>query len=599
VDVATGKPIQMAKPLPREHQFSSQMFSSPDGQTLLFSTGRGLLVWDLKNGIEVRTLAGVYGYMVLSHDGKTVITNSGILQRWDLTTGKALFVDNFDKGHCEEIVSLVYSADGKRLASCADDGSVRLWDTTSAEPIHVWRGHERRQSVGIMSIGSNARGANALDMTPDGRWLASCGDGDVKVWDAIGGKSGPVIKLPRPGSNEMDQAGIRLHIEPGGKKLVGVFGAMAVAPPPVGKTLEHNHWLATWDLPSGTMLSEVAIDTTNAASSSIARDGTWLLNNDALVNTVTGKTKSRLEAASYSRLGAPCAISSDGFLIARGGDPEQKVGSFPDVLIWEAATGKKIATLKTNSSAALVAFRPDSRMVAVADRDGIQVWDTVTAKQIAVRKMPAEVPMAQRCCVSSMVFAPDGLHLATGHPDGMIFIWNLDLPAAKPAPPAPQEIEPLWAYLNDTDAALAWRAVWRLADAPAEALALLRKNVKRFVGASPETTDPLLADLDSDVFAKRESANKRLQDLGILAEPALRARLKAKPSLELRRRIEPLLEAIAEVTPPLTREVVRDLRAVAVLARIHSPQARQILEELARGADSAPVTVAAKAALGP
>ena len=241
-------------------------------------------------------------------------------------------------------------------------------------------------------------------------------------------------------------------------------------------------------------------------------------------------------------------------------DPEQKAGSFP----WrrhlgkEATTGKKIGELKTNSSAAQLAFHAGNRLVAVADADGIQLWDIATAKQVAMRKMPPEVPGKQRSCVSCVAFAPDGRHLATGHPDGMIFIWNIDLPVAKPAQLAPKELDSLWTDLVATDASLAWRAVWRLADAPDEAaLLVLGDKVKRFAAAPRETTAPLaLADLESDNFAKRDASNKRLHDLGVLAEPALRERLKANPPLELRRRLELLLDAITETPPPLTREIV-------------------------------------------
>jgi len=79
----------------------------------------------------------------------------------------------------------------------------------------------------------------------------------------------------------------------------------------------------------------------------------------------------------------------------------------------------------------------------------------------------------------------------------------------------------------------------------------------------------------------------------------LRESLKANPPLETRQRIELLLKGIAETPPKLTQDELRDLRAVAVLSRIQSPQARQILEALAKGVESAPLTNAAKAALGP
>src|SRR5262249_16913954 len=152
-------------------------------------------------------------------------------------------------------------------------------------------------------------------------------------------------------------------------------------------------------------------------------------------------------------------------------------------------------------------------------------------------------------------------------PDGTILIWKLDLPLTKPAPLAAGEIDTLWSVLKDADAAKAWRTVWRLADALDDGVPFLRKHLKPFPTAAADITDPLLADLASDVFAKREAASKRLKELGLFAETALRQRLQANPPLELRQRIEGLLKHIVENPPEMTPETVRELRGVAVLAR--------------------------------
>jgi hypothetical protein len=66
--------------------------------------------------------------------------------------------------------------------------------------------------------------------------------------------------------------------------------------------------------------------------------------------------------------------------------------------------------------------------------------------------------------------------------------------------------------------------------------------------------------------------------------------LNEKPSLEVHQRIERLL---ARIKP----ETWRDLRAVEVLERIGSPEAKQVLESLAKGAEGARLTREAKASL--
>jgi hypothetical protein len=113
-----------------------------------------------------------------------------------------------------------------------------------------------------------------------------------------------------------------------------------------------------------------------------------------------------------------------------------------------------------------------------------------------------------------------------------------------------------------------------------------------------DVTAALLADLNSDAFTKRDAASKRLKDLGLLAENALRDRLKAQPTLELRQRIEPLLKAIEETPPAVSTDSLRYLRAVAALARMPASQSRTLLVDLTRGVASAPVTTAARAAVG-
>jgi len=145
--------------------------------------------------------------------------------------------------------------------------------------------------------------------------------------------------------------------------------------------------------------------------------------------------------------------------------------------------------------------------------------------------------------------------------------------------------------------AKAWKAIWQLADAPREALSLLRGRIKPYPTAPADETRRLLADLDDASFAKREAATKRLEELGLKAEPALREALRAKPSLEPTRRIERLLAALSRMPQPLTPEELRELRALIVLEHIGSPEARRLLASVAKGPDSARLTRQARAAL--
>jgi hypothetical protein len=194
-----------------------------------------------------------------------------------------------------------------------------------------------------------------------------------------------------------------------------------------------------------------------------------------------------------------------------------------------------------------------------------------------------------------LAFTRDGRRMATGHPDSTILLWDVHLPALSSTSLSATQLQERWADLADTDAAKAWQAVDRLAQAPDDALAFLGGRLKPAPIAAADVTGKLLAELDSDSFAVREAAARRLKALGLQAEPALRAALKADPPLEQRRRIEELLAALRE--PPPTQEELRQLRAVIVLERIGTPPARQLLDEVARGPESARLTRQAHAAL--
>jgi hypothetical protein len=103
----------------------------------------------------------------------------------------------------------------------------------------------------------------------------------------------------------------------------------------------------------------------------------------------------------------------------------------------------------------------------------------------------------------------------------------------------------------------------------------------------------LIADLDSAEFPVRKAALRELEKVGADAEPALRRALKGTPSTEVRRRVTGLLERLSGVPSPELRRG----RALQVLELVGTPEARRLLESLARGAPEARLTQEAEAAL--
>jgi hypothetical protein len=171
----------------------------------------------------------------------------------------------------------------------------------------------------------------------------------------------------------------------------------------------------------------------------------------------------------------------------------------------------------------------------------------------------------------------------------LALVWDLT-PASKAGTP-----EDAWGGLAAADAGRASEAMGTLLAAPEKALPFLEKHLRPATDLDPAPILRLVKDLDSDEFAVREKAFKGLEQFGPEAEPVFRRLLTDNPSAEVRKRLESLL---ARPRLPLrSLESVRRLRAIAVLEWIDSPESRAELKTLARGAEAAPETQEARAAL--
>lgn len=84
-------------------------------------------------------------------------------------TGEALTVL---RGHDDTVWSVAFSPDGTRLATGADDDTVRIWDSSTGEEL----GTLRRHRSGVM----------AVVFSPDGTRLASASaDKTVRLWNTV------------------------------------------------------------------------------------------------------------------------------------------------------------------------------------------------------------------------------------------------------------------------------------------------------------------------------------------------------------------------------------------------------------------------------
>jgi hypothetical protein len=157
-----------------------------------------------------------------------------------------------------------------------------------------------------------------------------------------------------------------------------------------------------------------------------------------------------------------------------------------------------------------------------------------------------------------------------------------------------KNLEDLWDDLGRLDAAKGYQATWLLTDVPEQAIALFKPRLRP---AAAVPIDRWIAELDDKVFAVRQKATADLASHVEQAEPALRRALTRYPSLEATRRIERLLKQFSTGDIVPSTDLVRTVRAIEVLERIGTAEARAILANLARGAPDAWVTREARGSL--
>ncbi|MEH1784527.1 MAG: CHAT domain-containing protein [Nostoc sp.] len=324
------------------------------------------------------------------------------------------------EGHQGIVNHVVFSPNGKQLATSGNDSTARLWDM-SGKQLAVLKGHQRR--VRVM-------------FSPDGKQLATSGnDSTARLWD-ISGKQLAVLGTPVKESTQDSVYGV--VFSPDGQLLVtgGEYGArlwdrsgkqLAVLKgqdsvqimefSPDGQLLatggDHVS-VHLWDR-SGKQLA-VLKDQDNVQSMAFSPDGQLLA--IAIPDGITrlwdtsGKQLAVLkgnQSIVYS-----IAFSPDGKQLATSGD----AGS---VHLWDTS-GKELADLGAEDGTGgvySVVFSPNGKQLATCGEDGIiRLWDTSAKRLVALFK-------GHQGSVSNVVFSRDGKQLVSSGGDGTIRVWNI------------------------------------------------------------------------------------------------------------------------------------------------------------------------------
>jgi WD40 repeat protein len=589
--------------------------------------GNSVVLWDIREKKQPRRLVtgDVNGRFAFTPDSKMLACASSggsEIFLWDTSTGRRLV---HHSGHGRAVDALAVSSDGQFTASVARDG-LYLWKTASGEALEKLSSRDDRSPVCLFS--------------PDGKQLITSGPaGSVQVWEVSSGKELHRFKLRVNDEPVTVEAAV---VSADGKRLSAIFSIGRIYG---DRPSDRDGRLLVWDLTSGKELERrryklESHPVRGAAERRVVPQGPlpvallraeefcttfdppppepWATVHAAfapggeVMSVWLGKQVGLVEVSSARRLavlpqgvGRRLVFSPDGRLLActwlkpLNRDDSRDEREPAGVALIEAATGEEILrvdlTPEFHDQRWAFAFTPDSRNLAIADSNGLRVWDTATGERVhrliwpeSLRQSKAEVT------VKSLALLAGGRAI-TGMDDGQILVWDLAPESWTGARPVGElgreELDHLWSDLA-ADARKGQRALHTLAAVPKQSLPFLRERQRPVAVVDAERVEKLLADFDESNRAKREAAVRELTGLRDRIEPALLKRLRGNPTLETRRRLEALLAGPLV----LSIETRRTMRVVAALEQIGTPEARRLLEKISSGADASE-TRAARAAL--
>jgi eukaryotic-like serine/threonine-protein kinase len=455
---------------------------SPDGSHIVTASRDGTArVWDAAGGVErLRLPHDPHAtFAAYSPDGSRIVTTGSMrpvvdvrvlyaheypVFVWDARTGARM---GELVGHRDQVLSVAYDAEGRRIVTASEDESARIWDVRTSSPAAILGGHTKAVRAAVFSPGgdriltaSHDRSARLWDVggqlrfsslevssaeltsaaySPDGRWAVVAGkDGAVRVLDPARRVTERILEHPREATFAAFTADGARVLTGGGDGTARVWDAGSGEPLSHfrfggldGRLLDYDRErervltsaagkATVWDVMRGER--RVAFAVPGVAAGAFRPDGR---------RVVTASAESAVEiwdVLTGGKLGSlprqhgivfQVRYSPDGTRIATGGWDET-------VRVWDAESGALLASLAGHRKGIrALAFSPDGAFIATGSGDrSVKVWDAGTGHLLASFD-------GHLGDVLSVAYSPDGAHLLSVGGDGRANVWDVHLADAR------------------------------------------------------------------------------------------------------------------------------------------------------------------------
>jgi WD40 repeat protein len=376
-DLATGTALYRWS----EPNTNSAAFS-PNGQTIAFTQGSTLRVWDVVTGSQQCIMEGHSDTalcIAFSPDSTTIVSGSKdhTLRVWDTGTGAQRLSMT---GHTASVNALAFAPDGQTVASASHDGTLRVWDVLSGTELRV--------------VDADSGALSCVAFSPDGATIASGGwNGTIQLWSATSGS--------RQHALEGHVRGVRsFAFSPDGKSIVScdVYGLARICDATTG--IEERNLIED--------VSSVAYSPDGKSVALGLNDGTlriWDANTDATTHSSTDGHQDVICCVSFS---------PDSMLIASGSYDRT-------VRVWNAITGAERHAMEVGDVVLSVAFSPDSRTIVCGQWNGtVQWWDVASGLE------QSSGTIRHAAIVRSLAFSPDSKSIVSySGDDGTARVWDV------------------------------------------------------------------------------------------------------------------------------------------------------------------------------